>query len=66
MGVDVITYNNIQLTPYKLSSLNELKIVRKINDHGRIYFTGIVPEEEKDKYVEMTESETKIEVNYVN
>lgn len=66
MAINIITYNNIEITPYTLSSLKELKIVRKINDHGRIKFTGIVPEEEKDRYVDMTEASTKLQVNYVN
>ncbi|MCX7748283.1 MAG: contractile injection system protein, VgrG/Pvc8 family [Clostridia bacterium] len=44
-------YNNIQVMPYELKSLLELRIERKINDHVRVYLTGIIPEEVKVRYL---------------
>ncbi len=66
MELSVTTYNNLQVGPYEMTHLLELKLVKKINDHARLYFTGIVPEENKDSYVEMTKCHTQIEVNQVD
>ncbi|AMA73481.1 MULTISPECIES: contractile injection system protein, VgrG/Pvc8 family [Aneurinibacillus] len=66
MSLSVITYNNLQVSPYKLVNLLELKITKKINDHARLYFTGIVPEELKDSYVEMTDTHTQIQINQID
>lgn len=66
MGLSVTAYNNLQVAPYKLTYLSELKLVKKINDHARLYFTGVVPEENKDSYVEMTKCQTQIEVNQID
>lgn len=63
MNVSVIAYNNLKLSPYDLTNLLELKIVKKINDHAKLYFTGIVPENEKDSYIEMTKAKSQIEVS---
>lgn len=55
-------YHDIEITPFELKSLIELKIEKKINQHTRLFFTGIVPEEKKDSYIEMTKAETSVEV----
>ncbi|NLD47045.1 MAG: hypothetical protein GX660_07575, partial [Clostridiaceae bacterium] len=55
-------YHDIDVTPFELKSLIELKIEKKINQHTRLYFTGIVPEDKKDSYIEMTKAETPVEV----
>lgn len=39
------------MTPFELVELNDLVIKKEINEHGRLYFTGLVPEEVKDEYV---------------
>lgn len=60
---NLIAYDNIKLvSPYEIQQLSELKIVKKMNDHVYIYFTGIVPEEKKDSYVEKATANDKIEV----
>lgn len=60
----VTTYGDIQLVaPYKIKTLTDLKIIKKINDHGTIFFTGIISEEEKASYIEMTDLKKEIEVN---
>lgn len=59
----VTGYDNIILQfPYEIKTLLELKIIQSINEHGRIYFTGIVPEEKKDDYIKMASSNDKIKV----
>jgi len=60
------TYGNIQVTaPYKLLALTKLKVEKKINDHGRIFFTGIISDEYKEKYIEISDYKKEIEVNLV-
>jgi len=66
MSITVTTYNDLQLYPYKLIDLLELKIVKKINEHVRLYFTGVVPEEIKDSYIGTTNTGTHIEVNKID
>ncbi|MBE1555943.1 contractile injection system protein, VgrG/Pvc8 family [Sporosarcina limicola] len=66
MSLSVIAYNNLQVVPYKLMSLQELTLTKKMNDHARLYFTGIVPEDVKDDYVKMTESNTVVEINQLD
>ncbi|WCN36418.1 contractile injection system protein, VgrG/Pvc8 family [Aneurinibacillus uraniidurans] len=63
MSLSVIAYHNLQIAPYELTHILELTITKKINEHARLYFTGIVPEKLKDSYVQMTEAQTKIKVN---
>lgn len=65
MSISVVTYNNLGLAPYELNELNDLRIERGINVHSKLYFTGIVPENKKDSYVQKTKSETQVEVNLI-
>ncbi|MGD9156343.1 MAG: hypothetical protein PVG90_12710 [Bacillota bacterium] len=44
------------------NSLRELRIEKRINDHVRIYLTGVVGPDKKDEYLEMVESDTEIKV----
>ncbi|WP_058485602.1 contractile injection system protein, VgrG/Pvc8 family [Defluviitalea phaphyphila] len=48
-----VTYEHIKVTPFELVNLEELIITKEINDHGRLYFTGKVPEEVKDEYINL-------------
>ncbi|MED0679993.1 contractile injection system protein, VgrG/Pvc8 family [Aneurinibacillus thermoaerophilus] len=66
MSLSVIAYNNLQVSPYELVHLQEFKMTKKINDHVRVYLTGIIPETLKDSYVEMTEAQTKIKINQID
>lgn len=66
MSLSVTAYQNLQILPYELVSLKELTLTKKVNDHARLRFTGIIPEEAKDAYVKMTESNTTIEVNQLD
>ncbi|WP_139488163.1 contractile injection system protein, VgrG/Pvc8 family [Brevibacillus dissolubilis] len=66
MSLTVTGYNNLEIVPYELSNLLELRITKKINEHARLHLTGIVPEQLKDSYVEMTKAETPIQVSQVD
>jgi hypothetical protein len=53
--------HDLELTPYGLE-LKEMRLVKRYNDHDRLTFTGIVYEGRKDKYINMTEDQTQIEL----
>jgi hypothetical protein len=44
------------------NNLRELRIEKRINDHVRVYLTGVVADDKKDQYLEMTETDTEITV----
>ncbi|BAU27199.1 late control gene D protein (GPD) [Aneurinibacillus soli] len=66
MSLSVISYNNLEIKPFQLVNLQKLKIIKKMNDHARLFFTGIVSEELKDSYVEVTEAQTNVQVNCID
>jgi hypothetical protein len=45
-------YDQIQIYPFELVELEQLTLTKKINEHTRLYFTGIIPEDMQDSYVE--------------
>jgi len=66
MSGAVTTYHHIKISPFELVGIQELSLTKKMNEHARLRFTGIVPEEARDTYVEMTEARSAIEVNQLN
>lgn len=57
-----LTYENLLIEPYELLHLQELTIRKKMNEHTRLVFKGMVSEEWKDRYVDVTDRDTSIEV----
>jgi hypothetical protein len=66
MSVSSLTYSNLQVFPYELKHLSELNITKAVNEHARLRFTGIVSEELKDRYVEMTASQTQVQISQID
>lgn len=60
METSLIGYENLQVVPYDLISLLELKINNSINQHGNLYLKGVISEENKDKYINDTETQVEI------
>jgi uncharacterized protein YueI len=56
--------HDLELAPYNLT-LQELRLVKSFNDHSRLYLIGIVSQDQKDKYIQMTEDQTQIELKLV-
>ncbi|MDQ0497196.1 hypothetical protein QOZ95_005404 [Paenibacillus brasilensis] len=56
-------YDQIQIYPYVMVDLEQLVLTKKINEHTRLYFTGVIPEDLQDSYVETTEKNTVIQVS---
>lgn len=55
-------YENIQIAPFKVQELKELRIIRKINEHSRLTFTGIIAADQKDSYIQTADVKTRVEV----
>lgn len=60
---DAATYQNLEIKPYQLSEILDLTISKRLNEHGRLSFTGIIPSDQKDDYIKDTEAQTAVEVN---
>lgn len=56
------TYQDLEVTPFMFESIQELAIVKQINEHATLRLTGIVPEELKASYMEMNHARTNIAV----
>jgi hypothetical protein len=66
MGVygDLIGYESLEIvSPYALQQLSEIKIVRRLNCHTALYYTGIIPETQKDSYIFAATAKDAITVN---
>ena len=63
MSGTLLAGHDIKVLPYDIHP-NELRIVKKINDHARVSFIALVPEGQKDKYIQMTKAKTPIEINH--
>lgn len=50
------------VSPYGIIQLDELKIVKRMNEHAVLYFSGVIPEENKDGYIEKATVDDQIEV----
>jgi hypothetical protein len=67
MGVygELSGYENLEIvSPYILQQLNELKITRRINCHTRLSYSGIIPETQKDSYIQTATATDTITVNH--
>ncbi|AJS58660.1 phage baseplate assembly protein V [Paenibacillus sp. IHBB 10380] len=61
-----LTYNNLEIRPYQLLNIQELNISKHINEHTRMRFTGIIPEELRDSYIQTTDEDMLISVHHIN
>ncbi|MGD8399512.1 MAG: phage baseplate assembly protein V [Bacillota bacterium] len=55
-------YEAIQIAPFQVKELKDLQIVRKINEHTRLTFTGIIPAAQKNSYLDSADAKTQVEV----
>lgn len=61
----VVDYNTLKIAPFEMR-LHEVKMVKTIDDHARLTFTGIIPEEKEDQYVKMAGEQTEVEFTYTD
>jgi hypothetical protein len=58
-----IAYGNIKIkSPYNIKTILNLRMEQRINDHSKIYISGIISDENKEKYVEQATIKDVIEV----
>ncbi|GIP10614.1 hypothetical protein GNQ08_04065 [Paenibacillus macerans] len=57
-----ITLSQIEIMPYQLIHLHELKVVKTANDHARLIFAGTVDENLRDYYMKASDEETQVKV----
>ncbi|MNI20162.1 hypothetical protein D3C73_736320 [compost metagenome] len=65
MGLSFVTYNTLKIAPFEMR-IHEVKLVKTVNDHGRLMFTGIIPEEKEDLYVRMAGQQTVVELSQLD
>jgi hypothetical protein len=57
-------YENLEIgSHYPIQQLTELKMVRRLNCHTVLYYTGIIPETQKDSYIQAATTKDVITVN---
>jgi hypothetical protein len=57
----ILASHDIKIMPYNICPY-ELEIVKEISNHAKVYFKALVPRGEQDKYIQITESQTPIEI----
>ncbi len=63
MRNSVIAYHNLKVsTPYEIKSLSEIKIENSLNEHSKVYISGIISDEMKESYAEKAKTQDIIEV----
>ena len=60
--VNLTTYQEVKIDPFKLDHIENLKITKIPNQHSRLVMTGILPEDTEDSYVEKILAEKNVEV----
>ena len=46
----IISFQNIEVAPYIVEQLLDVRIDQQMNEHGTFYFKALLPEEKKDSY----------------
>lgn len=57
------TQGDILIAPYKFQKITKLKVIRELNEHAKLYISGIIDEENADKYVETADAESSISMS---
>ncbi|WP_223556210.1 contractile injection system protein, VgrG/Pvc8 family [Lysinibacillus sphaericus] len=60
---EVIGYGELELvSPYEVQTLHDLSLTQTVNDHARLSITGFIPEEKKDRCMQLASSSDRIEL----
>lgn len=59
----IVAYDTLKIAPFEMK-LHDVKLVKKLNDHARLTFSGIIPEEMEEQYMRMANEQTPIELLY--
>ncbi|OMF80651.1 contractile injection system protein, VgrG/Pvc8 family [Paenibacillus peoriae] len=59
----MLTYGNIRVNaPYEIIRLLDFELTQKINEHGKVYITALIPDEDHAKYDGLAYDEDVLEV----
>jgi cell wall-associated NlpC family hydrolase len=59
----VLTYGNIRVNaPYEIIRLLDFELTQKVNEHGKVYITALIPDEDHAKYDGLAHDEDVLEV----
>ncbi|MGQ3477069.1 phage baseplate assembly protein V [Paenibacillus sp. TY11] len=59
----MLTYGNIRVNaPYEIIRLLDFELTQKINEHGKVYITALIPDEDQAKYDGLAHDEDVLEV----
>lgn len=61
-GEYMYTQADILVSPYKFQKITKLKLVRELNEHAKLFISGIIDEENVDKYVETADEQSSISI----
>lgn len=62
----VYTLGDILIKPYEFQKITNLSIIKELNEHAKLSMSGIISDENSDKYVEEAEAEETIKVSLKN
>lgn len=65
MAASILAYDSLKITPFEMK-LHEVKLTKKVNDHARLSFTGIISEDFEDKYIQMANENTPVTLHYTD
>lgn len=65
MATSMIAYDVLRIVPFEMK-LHDVKLIKKIDDHARLAFTGMIPEEKEEQYVRMANEQTTVELQYID
>ncbi|MBU3157505.1 phage tail protein, partial [Clostridium estertheticum] len=57
------TQGDILIAPYEFQKILKLKVTRNLNEHAKLYISGIIDEENIDKYVETSDEKSSITIS---
>lgn len=58
----IYTQGDILVGSYKFQKIETLKIIRELDEHAKLYISGIIDEENIDKYVEAADGDASISI----
>ncbi|WP_186438549.1 contractile injection system protein, VgrG/Pvc8 family [Cohnella terricola] len=65
MSTPIVAYDALKIAPFEMR-LHDVKLVKKINEHARLTFTGVIPDDKEESYVRMADEQTAIELLYTD
>ncbi len=65
MSVSALSYEHLTVSPYDVTSIQTLEITQAVNEHARLRFSGVIPDQQKERYVAEAEIGTSLSINAI-